>query len=253
MQVDLRKCPFLSGLCNPKGGNTLLLRTMNRLHIFILGLFTGYSVTGQNSLIRPVASFNAVKVYEGIEVHLQKGAEETVRLEVWGMDAENVRTELYGDVLKIYLNSGSYPGAKIVAHLSYKVLDGVLAGSGAKVYAQQPIQARKLYIRAGSGAEVTLPVEAERVEVQASTTATVKLEGRTGQLVALVSSSGTLQALDLQAEEVKIQAETDGSARVYVINDLEATATTAGNIRYKGNPSRSVIQSFTAGIVRKVD
>ncbi|GIV36286.1 MAG: DUF2807 domain-containing protein [Cyclobacteriaceae bacterium] len=226
---------------------------MNRLHIFILGLFTGYSVTGQNSLIRPLASFNAVKVSEGIEVHLEKGEEETASLEVWGTDAENIRTELHGEMLKIYLNSGSYPGAKIVVHLSYKVLGGVFAGSGAKVYARQPVQASKLYIRAGSGAAVMLPVEAERVEVQASTTATVKLEGRVRQLVAFVSSSGTLQALDLQADEVKIQAETDGSARVYVLNELEATATTTGNIRYKGNPSRSVIQSFTAGTVRKLD
>ncbi len=228
--------------------------SMYRLVIFTFSLIATFvAAFAQSTKTRQVGSFTGLKVLEGIEVYLEQGEKESIRLQVWGTEAENVRTELHDDVLKIYLNPGTYRNVKVMAYVTYKELNRVFAGSGARISADKALHTDFLFIRAGSGARITLPVAVNQVEVNVSSSADVELEGQARLLLAVITSSGNLQALNLRAEQVKVQAESAGTARVFAQKELIAEAHTAADIRYRGNPERSVIHSLTAGIIRRVD
>lgn len=231
-----------------------LFRLMHRILLIATILWSACSgVHAQAISHRPTGPFTQIKVSEGITVQLSRGEREAIRLKVQGTEAEKVHTVLMGEVLKIFMEPGHYKGVVVEAEVTYRELKAVLAGSGARVFATGVVTADSLFIRAGSAARVELAVKTEKTEADISSSAEVKLEGYTRRLDARVYSSGTLQALGLQADQVRVKAGSAGLARVFAQNQLDAEASTAATILYMGNPQRSAIQSLTAGMVRRLD
>jgi hypothetical protein len=66
-----------------------------------------------------------------------------------------------------------------------------------------------------------------------------------------VESAAELEAYDLTSEIVRVSAASGGSAKVSVLNELNADASSGADIRFKGNPSKSRTDSSSGGSVRK--
>jgi hypothetical protein len=79
----------------------------------------------------------------------------------------------------------------------------------------------------------------------------VELKGKAKSLTAEASSAGQIDAYDLEAESVTAAASSAGSLKVNVTNNLVAHASSGGNIRYRGNPSKSMTDSSSGGSVKK--
>lgn len=211
------------------------------------------SVSAQYSEVRTPGSFTGVKVSEGIDLYLKKGYREGVKIETEGLSPESVITEISGDYLKIYLTPGNYRKVKVKAWVTYVQLSQLSASAAARINSAEPIRAKLIKINASSDATIDLPVEADEAEVHVSSAADVELSGKVGKLTAEISSAGTLDALNFNAEAVKIEVSSAGSASIHAANDLEAKAVSAGSIRYKGNPVRSVTHSSSAGTIKKLE
>ncbi|MCK6617462.1 MAG: DUF2807 domain-containing protein [Cyclobacteriaceae bacterium] len=224
---------------------------MNRMLVVIL-LISSLAAVAQTSQNRVVGSFTGIKVAEGIDVYLKKGDRPAVRLEVSGTDPENVITESVGGYLKIHMASGSYRSRTVKVYVTYVELEKISASSAANIFSEGTVKARNLSISASSAASVDLPVEAESLTISASSAADVELRGKATRLSVDVSSSGEVDAFDLEAESVSVQASSAGSAKVYVTAELNAQASSAGSVRYKGNPSRSNTNASSGGSVKKI-
>lgn len=224
---------------------------MKRILVVAL-LIPSFVLIAQKSQNREVGSFVGIKVAEGIDVYLKKGEKPAVRLEVTGTDPENVITETSGGYLKIHMASGSYRNRTVKVYVTYVELDKISASSAANVFAEGTIKARSLSISASSAASIDLSVEGEAVTVSASSAADVDLRGKAARLSIDVSSSGEVDAYDLEAESVTVQASSAGSAKIHVTNELNAQASSAGSVRYKGNPSRSNTNASSGGSVKKI-
>ena len=217
--------------------------------ILLISTFSGEAQKSQN---REVGSFTGVKVAQGIDLYLKKGDRVAVRLEVTGTDPENVITETAGGYLKIHMASGSYRSRTVKVYVTYVELDKITASSASNVISEGVIKTRNLSLSASSAASIEVEVEAASVSVNASSAADVELRGSTTQLTVDVSSSGEVNAYDLLAESVTVQASSAGSAKVNVASELTAKASSAGSVRYRGNPSRSNINSSSGGSVKKI-
>jgi hypothetical protein len=224
---------------------------MKRILVVAL-LIPSFVLFAQKSQNREVGSFSGIKVAEGIDVYLKKGDKPAVRLEVTGTDPENVITETSGGYLKIHMASGSYRNRTVKVYVTYVELDKISASSAANIFAEGTIKTRSLSISASSAASIDLSVEGEAVTVSASSAADVDLRGKAARLSIDVSSSGEVDAYDLEAESVTIQASSAGSAKIHVTNELNAQASSAGSVRYKGNPSRSNTNASSGGSVKKI-
>ncbi|MDL5049404.1 head GIN domain-containing protein [Oscillatoria amoena NRMC-F 0135] len=224
---------------------------MKKLLLFILFVYScsGLAQTSQN---REVGSFSGIKVAEGIDVYLKKGNKAAVRLEVTGTNPENVITETSGGYLKIHMASGSYKSRTVKAYVTYVDLEKISASSASNVFSEDVIKARNLSFSASSAASIDVSVEAATITVSASSAADVDLRGKADQLTVDVSSSGEVDAYDLESKSVTVQASSAGTAKVNVTDELSARASSAGSVRYKGNPSRSNTNSSSGGSVKKI-
>ncbi len=205
----------------------------------------------QETETRNVGAFTGVKAAEGIDVYLKKGDKESVRVEVTGTDPSNIITEIAGSYLKIHMKDGRYRSVDAKVYVTYVQLDKLSASSAASIYSDGPLKANSMEISASSAGSIEVSIDAGSAEVSASSAGDVELKGNAKSISVDASSAGEIDAYDLEAERVEAEASTGGSVKVNVTQNLNAHASSGGSIRYRGNPDKSITNSSSGGSVKK--
>jgi len=226
---------------------------MKNLFVVLLLAVSIITVSGQQSQNRTIGSFSGVKVAEGIDVYLKKGDKESVRVEVSGTAGlENVITEVSGSYLKVHMNDGPHKGNySVKVYVTYVKLSKLSASSAGSIFAEETIKTNDLEIGASSAGSIEVAVEAEAIVASSSSAADVELRGKTKSFKVDANSAGEIDAYDLECQQVQAGANSAGSIKVTVVDDLNAHANSGGSIRYRGNPAKSVTTSNSGGSVKK--
>lgn len=224
---------------------------MKKYWALVVVAFSFLPAAAQQTDIRKVSGFSGVKAAEGVDVFLEHGDKEEVRVEVTGTDPSNVITEVSGSYLKVHMRDGRYRSVDAKVYVTYVALDKLSASSAGSIFSEQPIQAASLGINAASAGSVEVTIDAREVSVSSSSAGDVELKGKVGKITIEVASAGEVDAYDLVAEDVTADAASGGSIKVQVRESLNAEASSGGSIRYRGNPDRSNIKSTSGGSVRK--
>lgn len=220
--------------------------------IILLILIARWESFAQESETRTIGPFSGVKVTEGIDVYLKKGDKESVRVEVTGTKIENIITEVSGSYLRVHMRDGGYRGkidAKV--YVTYRKVDKLSASSAGSIFSESTIEADDMEVSASSAGSIEITVKAESVESSASSAGQIELQGKTNSLEIDASSAGQIDAYDLEAKKVSAQASSAGTLKVNATEELEARASSGGNIRYHGNPNKSITDSSSGGSVKK--
>ncbi|HLT82342.1 MAG TPA: head GIN domain-containing protein [Cyclobacteriaceae bacterium] len=226
---------------------------MNRVLVTLVFFMLVFAAYGQQSEVREVGSFRGIRAAEGVDVYLKKGDREAVRVEVGGnTELSHIVTEVSGDYLRIHVREGRFRrNVNARVFVTYRDIDRISTSSAANVYSDGVLRARNLEIECASAASVEIDIEVNDLQVRVSSAGDVELEGKAGKADFSVSSAGEIDAYDLQVDVLSVEASTAGSAKVHVVKELNARASTAANIRYRGNPTKSRTDSSTGGSVKK--
>lgn len=218
--------------------------------VLILVCVLGYA---QQTEQRSIASFSGVQSSAGVDVYLKKGDKESVKVEITSGRITDVITEVGGTSLRISMKSGSRQVRGVKVYVTYVELDKLEASSGSNIFSEETIKGSEMIIHATSGASIEVVVEAKSVIAESNSAGEIEIKGSTKLLEAEADSGGVLDAYDLQAETVDAEASSAGALKVSVSENLKANASSAGSIRYRGNPSKSVINASSAGSVKKTN
>ncbi|HCW07647.1 MAG TPA: hypothetical protein DGG95_09830 [Cytophagales bacterium] len=221
----------------------------------ILGLFILISVNvlAQNSETRSLNSFRAVKVSQSIDVYLKKGDKESAKVVVSGGDLSKVATEVEGSTLHISMKNshGFFNNIDVKVYVTYVSIEKITASSASSVFSDGVIKANDLDVGVSSAANVEISIDAASVMVDVSSAGEAVLEGKATKSEVEVSSGGEVDAYRLESESVVARVSSGGEAKVSVSKDLEAHASSGGDLRYRGNPTRTNTHSSSGGSVKK--
>lgn len=142
-----------------------------------------------------------------------------------GSDLESFRVE--ADVLEIDASGGS---------------DIVLSG-----------RAGELELNVSGGADAELNVSCTSARVNVSGGADAELRGEAQQATFTVSGGADLDAAGFAVNKLAVNTSGAGSASVWAVDELKATASGAGHVRYRGRPARLDNRSSSAGRISKAD
>jgi formylmethanofuran dehydrogenase subunit C len=224
---------------------------MKKFWFIVLACWSSHAVAQQTET-RATGSFTGVKTQEAIDVYLKKGDKESARVEVTGASVSDVITEISGSYLKIHMRNGNYRGkVQAKVYVTYVQVNKLSASSAGSIFSEGPIKASSMEISASSAGTVEVNVEAGDITTSASTAGDIELEGKSRSLSADAATAGEIDAYDLESENVTAEASTGGSVKVYVKNSFVARASSGGDIRYRGNPDKSVTNSSSGGSVKK--
>lgn len=220
----------------------------------LFGVFlVSLAVRGQQSEVRSLDRFSGVKSAEAVDVYLKKGDKESVRVEVSGVKLSDVLTEVGGSYLKVHMRDDfNFRGKRDVkAYVTYVELDRISASSASNVFSDGPIKAASIEVHASSAANIEISLEADRVQVHASSAGDVTLEGKAKSIDAEASSAGEVDAYNFITETAQASASSAGSIKLNVSLELQGHASSGGDIRYRGNPSKTNTNSSSGGSIKR--
>lgn len=223
-----------------------------RLIVFVgIFLITIAQVTAQRIETRSVGSFSGIKAAEAIDVYLKKGDKESVKVEVTGAELSDVITEVSGSYLKIHMENGSFRKTNVKVYVTYVKLDKIYASSASNVFSEGSIKASTMDISVSSAATVEVSLDAGDVSADVSSAGDIVLEGKCSSLDVEASSAGDIDAYRLESENVRARASSAGSIKLTATRELDARASSGGDVRYRGNPLKTNTDSSSGGSVKK--
>ena len=218
-----------------------------------LGLFLSLFFSNQIFAQRSLDAFDQVRATGNIEVFVQQGESESIRIEAQGIDKEDVSVKVKSGTLRLKLvKSLFYKNVKVKAYVTYRQLRGLRASAGATIEANGVIEGDKVELRAGSGSWILADLKTNTVEATATEGGILKLRGTSATQKTSVATGGQCDCEKLETQRAYVKANTGGQAKVFVSEFLEASANTGGGVKYAGNPRSIETKELMSGGVEKM-
>ncbi len=212
--------------------------------------------TGSGNIIsetRSVGNFNGISVGGDFEVEVKIGPVTEVVVEADDNIIKYIETTTYGGTLKIRTeNLHNYSNVHMKVKITTPSLIKVNASASADVLINDVLAWNdKLSFKASSAATIKSEVEAPEIETDASSGATVALNGKTKIYSAEASSGADIKSIDLLREITTVKVSSGASAHVHASVKLNATASSGGSITYHGAATVNNTISSGGTVVKK--
>ena len=269
-------------------GNTVLMmldgkismddvnKLINETQIYGMGGSEGNTTSASSGSareeVRKVASFSGIQVSSGINVSFTQEAQQKVVVD--SDRPEFVKTEVVGDILKIYVdnnNNRNLKFKKLSVTVSAPELSKIAVNSGANFNTLNTVKSDYFQIAATSGANlkadldtkgkvelsttsgsnVRLNVNADELEMSATSGSSATLYGKIKETTFDVSSAATVNAQDLETQKSQINASSAANIKVNATENINVTGTSGASVRYRSNNNVKRNASLSGGASMK--
>jgi hypothetical protein len=200
---------------------------------------------------RTAASFNGIRVSTGIDVYLKQGDTESLTVEADENLQEYIITVVKDGVLHVYTDANIREAKMKRVYVTMKEVTSLKTSSAGDIIGETPVRGTNIELGASSAGNIKLEVYAKKIEVNISSSGDITLSGEAETLNADLSSAGDLEAYNLQVKEADISASSAGDARINVSEKINARASSAGDITYRGDPKYVDASSSSAGGIHR--
>lgn len=213
-------------------------------------------VNGNGNVVteeRNVREFDRVKGSAGLQVILTEGTENKVVVEADENLMEIIETYVDDGMLRIGVDGNIGRSSSKRVYVTYKTsLNEVRASSGSHVIVKNEIKSEDLTLDASSGAMLEASVFSKNLYLEASSGANVDVTGKAKDVRSKASSGAYINAENLLSATCNARASSGGHIKVNVKDNLEAKASSGGQIDYYGDPSVKSSSKNFSGDVRKM-
>jgi HSP20 family molecular chaperone IbpA len=209
--------------------------------------------TNRKSETYQVANFDQLRISGPFEVALVQDGNETLSIDAPADDFEDIEVRVSGNTLEIRFERNNWGGwnnrnnRRFYAKLSVKSLRQINTSASATLRINGTLKADQLQLQASSGSDIEGALEAKEVECEASSGADIDLTGTTQTLAVDVSSGADVNARNLKAVRCTVEVSSGADAEVYASEEIDAGASSGGDVRYWGNPPRVKSRSSSGG------
>ncbi len=197
---------------------------------------------------RDISGFTGVHVSTGIDVYLSQGNQFEVVVEADENLQDVILTEVNGNMLVVKTDHVNIRSAKSKrVHVTLPELTELKISSAGDCVGQTPFTCDDLRLSISSAGDLTLEVEADRIDLDISSSGDARLAGSADEFNVRLSSAGDLNAFDLVAAKVDVDVSSAGDARVHATEEISMNASSAGNIYYRGDARVIHSRSSSAG------
>ncbi|MCL2074143.1 MAG: DUF2807 domain-containing protein [Marinilabiliaceae bacterium] len=213
---------------------------MKKTIIFIPLIFCGILLLGQGAEkkeVRPLKSFDKIKISKGINVTLIEGEMPEAEVVIVNAELEDVLIEQKGKEVAIKMKTKLYKDVAVQVYITYQKIREIHAGLGGSLDADDILETDQLVLTAGLDASIELEIEVKKLVVSASA-ARVEVSGTADYIDVKTSTGGKFFGSELECREASVKTNTGGSASVWVTKLLDATAGSGAKVEYKGNPTK---------------
>jgi len=214
-------------------------------------------INDPNAQVRNVKDFHAIRVSNGIHLYLTQGNEEKVAVSATDPEyRDHIVTEVVNGVLRIYFDKNghdwdNYDKRKLRAYVSCKVLDELKGNSGSNVEVDGSIKSNELDMDFTSGASFNGNINVTKLTMQQNSGAETNISGTAVNCTIEASSGSSMKGYDLTTDNCDASTSSGANLRITVNKELVASASSGGQIHYRGNGVIREINTSSGGEVSK--
>lgn len=228
----------------------------------IRGSGLGGGVPGSGKIqteTRDTGTFEAVSIeYPGAEITIQQGDKETVQIQADDNLLLQLSTEVVLGTLTIKSMETDWkstvnPSKPVKISVTVKDLNEIEISAPVGNLKLDQLQADTLKLVLSGGAQIKISgIQVNLLDIDLSGAGSIQASGTADEIKLILSGLGNFDATDLESNTATIELSGMGDATVRVEQELAATITGAGSIRYFGNPR--VEQNITgAGSIKPAE
>ncbi len=213
-----------------------------------------------NAEVRSHKGFTAIDVSSAIDLYISQGTEDAVAVSASASEIiSRIRTEMRGNTLRIYfdgkgLNWKNWGNHKMKAYVTFKELNRIEASGACNVKVSGKIKQERLLIEMSGASDFKGDVEVSDLKLEASGASRITVNGSVKMLGINANGASDIRGYDINAENCKVDASGASVVRVTVNKELNATASGASAIYYKGEGLiRDINTSGGATVKRRAD
>ncbi len=196
---------------------------------------------------RSVSGFDKVAISAGMNLYLEQGSREYLKIEAEDNILQNITTEVNNGKLTVRFKNliGSVSSTEpINVYLTVVNIKELDASSGVVIDSKE-INADNLKIRISSGASGEIIIKANSLDVNLSSGSTLKLSGTVESQKADLSSGVEYRASDLASKNADINLSSGASAEISVSDNLDVNISSGASVEYSGTPA--IVSNISSG------
>ena len=201
-----------------------------------------------------VGSFNSVHASGAIDVHLQQGGTNSVKIETDENLLEFLEVLKDGNTLVIRTRNGYNlnPSKQIVAIVSAPVFENIGVSGASKVTGENTISVNdRLNLEASGASKINLDLNGGTITGDISGASNLNLRGQVSKIDVEASGASHVKAYDLVTDDAVFNCSGASSAEVTANKNLRVDASGASHIKYRGNANVSQSASGASKVTRE--
>jgi len=229
---------------------------------FLLGavLFAQKTINDPNAEPRSVGSFHAIKISNAFEVYISQGNEDAVAISASSDEFKSkIITKVENGVLIIKFDEDKkfwkgWNGSKhrLKAYISIKKIDRLNVSGACDVFFEEGLSAEELSIDLSGASDVNGKVEAKKLSIDISGASDMTISGNAVDVKVEASGASDFKGYDLITNYCDAKASGASSVNITVNKELNANASGASDVRFKGEGLiRNIKTSGASNVTRK--
>jgi len=228
----------------------VLFSVLSAVLLASCSIFGGKKVEGDGNVVsqpRPVAAFTTIEVEGAFKVRLRQESTAAVKVETDANLQEYVEVTVSGNrlVVKPRDNYNLEGSRGVVVYVSAPSFEGIDVSGASEVVSENTLAGGgPLSVESSGASIVKLELNMESIDLDVSGAGMTELKGQTRKLNAQLSGASDLNGIDLITIDARVDLSGASKARLNVNRKLDAEASGASEIQYKG---AAEVKSNTSG------
>ena len=215
-------------------------------------------VDDKNAQVRTISeSFNAISVSSSIDLYLSQGNSETVVVSAAEEKyRDRIVVEVKNGTLRIYYDDKAFhwmsTNKKLKAYVSFKEIEKLSASGSSDVFVNGLIRGDKLDLNLSGSSDFKGAVQVVNLSIDQSGSSDSRITGSAKSASFEVSGASDVKGYDLEVDYLEAHATGSSDIQITVNKEMNATASGASDIYYKGEGLiRSIKSSGSSSVSRR--
>jgi hypothetical protein len=224
------------------------------------GLFAQKTINDPNAEPRNLSGFHAIKISNAFTVYISQGNEDAVAISASKAEYKaKIITKVENGVLiirfdedKKFWKGWNGDKQKLTAYISIKKIDRLDVSGACDVYFEEGLSAEGLRVDLSGASDLKGKIEAKTLKVDISGASSATISGNAATLDIEASGASDFKGYELVSNYCDARASGASSVNITVNKELNANASGASSVRFKGEGLiRDIKTSGSSNVTRK--
>jgi len=238
---------------------------MKKIQVMLMGMLLStvlfaQTINDANAEPRNLSGFHVIKISNAFTVYISQGNEDAVAISASKAEyREKIITKVENGVLiirfdddKKFWKGWNGDKTKLKAYISVKKIDRLDVSGACDVFFEEGISSEDLTVRLSGASDLKGKIDAKKLSFDISGASDATISGNAAELSVEASGASDFKGFDMTTNYCTAEASGASSVNITVNKELNAKASGASSVRFKGEGLiRDIKTSGSSNVTRK--